>query len=117
MGDDSLSDNSSDMGLSKGSVTRKLSKIEKKISRGDLSKRERRLLQNRKSALKCRLKKQDQLERLKSLVDRLSGENRSLKEKVSALSSFECLVLLNLNDYVDHFLIFNISISIPLTSH
>lgn len=57
MGDDSLSDNSSDMGLSKGSVTRKLSKIEKKISRGDLSKRERRLLQNRKSALKCRLKK------------------------------------------------------------
>ena len=59
MGEDSLSDNSSDMGLSKGSVTRKLSKIEKKISRGDLSKRERRLLQNRKSALKCRLKKQD----------------------------------------------------------
>ena len=44
MGEDSLSDNSSDMGLSKGSVTRKLSKIEKKISRGDLSKRERRLL-------------------------------------------------------------------------
>lgn len=111
MGDDSLSDNSSDMGLSKGSVTRKLSKIEKKISRGDLSKRERRLLQNRKSALKCRLKKQDQLERLKSLVDRLSGENRSLKEKVSSSSSFDYLVLLILNDYVDHFLIFNICIS------
>lgn len=111
MGDDSLSDNSSDMGLSKGSVTRKLSKIEKKISRGDLSKRERRLLQNRKSALKCRLKKQDQLERLKSLVDRLSGENRSLKEKVSSSSSFDYLVLLILNDYVDHVLIFNICIS------
>ena len=79
-----MSDNSSDLGLSKGSVTRKLSKIEKKISRGDLSKRERRLLQNRKSALKCRIKKQDQLERLKGIVDRLSGENRSLKEKVSS---------------------------------
>lgn len=87
MGDDSMSDNSSDLGLSKGSVTRKLSKIEKKISRGDLSKRERRLLQNRKSALKCRIKKQDQLERLKGVVDRLSGENRSLKEKISALNA------------------------------
>lgn len=117
MGEDSLSENSSDMGLSKGSVTRKLSKIEKKICRGDLSKRERRLLQNRKSALKCRLKKQDQLERLKSLVDRLSGENRSLKEKVSALSCFEYLFLLNLNDYVDHFLIFNISLSTCLNSN
>lgn len=117
MGEDSLSDNSSDMGLSKGSVTRKLSKIEKKISRGDLSKRERRLLQNRKSALKCRLKKQDQLERLKSLVDRLSGENRSLKEKVSAISCFEYLFLLNLNDYVDHFLVFNNSLSTCLNSN
>ena len=32
-------------------------KLEKKIRNKDLSKRERRLLQNRKSALKCRLKK------------------------------------------------------------
>lgn len=44
---------------SDGSTTRKLIKIEKKIQRTNLSKRERRLLQNRKSALKCRLKKQD----------------------------------------------------------
>jgi hypothetical protein len=32
-------------------------KIEKEIQRTDLSKRQKRLLQNRKSALKCRLKK------------------------------------------------------------
>jgi hypothetical protein len=64
---DSVSDhdNSSSMCLSGGSTTRKLSKIEKKIQRNDLTKRERRLLQNRKSALKCRLKKQDHLERTK----------------------------------------------------
>lgn len=54
---DSLSGVSSSSSLSKGSTTRKLSKIERKIQRNDLSKRERRLLQNRKSALKCRLKK------------------------------------------------------------
>ena len=54
---DSLSGVSSSSCLSKGSTTRKLSKIERKIQRNDLSKRERRLLQNRKSALKCRLKK------------------------------------------------------------
>lgn len=56
---DSFSNNSSSMCLSKGSTTLKLSKIERKIQRTDLTKRERRLLQNRKSALKCRLKKQD----------------------------------------------------------
>ena len=54
---DSLSGVSGSSSLSKGSTTRKLSKIERKIQRNDLSKRERRLLQNRKSALKCRLKK------------------------------------------------------------
>ena len=69
--------------LSEGSTTRKLLNIEKKIQRHDLSKRERRLLQNRKSALKCRLKKQNQLEKLKGQVDKLIGETRTLKEKVS----------------------------------
>lgn len=42
---------------SRGSFTKKLQQIEKQINKGDLSKREKRLLQNRKSALKCRLKK------------------------------------------------------------
>ena len=41
---DSLSGVSSNSCLSKGSTTRKLSKIERKIQRNDLSKRERRLL-------------------------------------------------------------------------
>jgi hypothetical protein len=47
-----------------------------------LSKRERRLLQNRKSALKCRLKKQQELDKMKKHVDKLASENRELKEKV-----------------------------------
>jgi hypothetical protein len=51
----------------------------------ELNKRERRLLQNRKSALKCRLKKQEELERMKEMVDKLSQENRELKEKVGVL--------------------------------
>jgi hypothetical protein len=56
--DDSLSDMSDhSSNLSRDSTTFKLKKLEKKIRNKDLSKRERRLLQNRKSALKCRLKK------------------------------------------------------------
>lgn len=63
-----------------------LFKIERKIQQGtDLSKRERRLLQNRKSALKCRLKKQNELDKMKRMVDRLTSENRELKEKVRRL--------------------------------
>lgn len=57
--DDSLSGDLEDSDGSEGSTTRKLQKIEKKIKSGNLTKKERRLLQNRKSALKCRLKKQD----------------------------------------------------------
>ncbi len=49
----------------------------------DLTKRERRLLQNRKSALKCRLKKQNELDKMKNEVDKISYENRELKEKVN----------------------------------
>ena len=41
---DSFSDNSSSMCLSKGSTNLKLSRIERKIQRTDLTKRERRLL-------------------------------------------------------------------------
>jgi hypothetical protein len=48
---DNLSDDDS-------STNNQLFRIEKKIQQPDLTKRERRLLQNRKSALKCRLKKQ-----------------------------------------------------------
>jgi len=56
--DDSLSDMSgSSSNLSGDSTTIKLKKLENKIRNKDLSKKERKLLQNRKSALKCRLKK------------------------------------------------------------
>ena len=54
---DSASNSSGGSDLSHGSTTKKLVKIEKEIQRTDLSKRQKRLLQNRKSALKCRLKK------------------------------------------------------------
>lgn len=65
------------------STNNQLFLIEKKIQQPDLTKRERRLLQNRKSALKCRLKKQQELDKMKKQVDKLSSENRELKEKVS----------------------------------
>ena len=44
--------------------------------------RERRLLQNRKSALKCCLKKQQELDKMMKMVERLASENMELKEKV-----------------------------------
>ena len=56
---DSFSNDSAMSSQSQGSTARKINQIEKKIRASNLSKRERRLLQNRKSALKCRLKKQD----------------------------------------------------------
>ena len=65
------------------STNNQLFRIEKKIMQPDLTKRERRLLQNRKSALKCRLKKQNELDKMKGEVDKISYENRELKEKVS----------------------------------
>jgi len=52
-----MSNMSNESQHSRGSVTKKLDEIEVEIARTDLSKREKRLLQNRKSALKCRLKK------------------------------------------------------------
>jgi hypothetical protein len=52
-------DDFSSAGSNKDSTQRKLITIEKKIRKDGLGKREKRLLQNRKSALKCRLKKQD----------------------------------------------------------
>ena len=65
------------------STNNQFMKIEQKIKKADLSKRDRRLLQNRKSALKCRLKKQSELDTMKIKVDKLAHENRELKEKVS----------------------------------
>lgn len=57
---DSQSVSSQGSDSSRGSTTKKLIKIQKEIENGkDLSKRQKRLLQNRKSALKCRLKKQN----------------------------------------------------------
>eukprot|EP00347_Sterkiella_histriomuscorum_P017170 403350401 len=79
-GFDDLSDDDS-------STNNQLFRIEKKIQQPDLSKRERRLLQNRKSALKCRLKKQQELDKMKKQVDKLSQENRELKEKISGMNA------------------------------
>ena len=70
--DDSQSDDSAD---SQDSTARKLRIIERKIRTSNLTKRERRLLQNRKSALKCRIKKQDQQERLRNQIRRLNHLN------------------------------------------
>ena len=78
-----LSDASPDGYDSEESTARKLSSIEKRIATANLSKKERRLLQNRKSALKCRLKKQDQLSGFKGKLGKLSDENSQLKEQVS----------------------------------
>ena len=82
--DDDSFDSSADIERELSVTNTQLFKIERKIQQGtDLSKRERRLLQNRKSALKCRLKKQQELDKMKRQVDKLQGENRELKEKVS----------------------------------
>lgn len=67
------------------SVTQKLQLIEQEIQRTDITKREKRLLQNRKSALKCRLKKQSYSDKLKNQLDFLVRENNELKVKVSTL--------------------------------
>mmetsp|Transcript_5466 Transcript_5466/g.8507 ORF Transcript_5466/g.8507 Transcript_5466/m.8507 type:complete len:136 (+) Transcript_5466:348-755(+) len=84
---DAQSDNSDSSVSAKGSTKQKLSQIERKIQSSSLSKRERRLLQNRKSALKCRLKKQGQLDKFRGRVDKLHSHNRSLQEKVAALNA------------------------------
>ena len=65
----------------------KLQRIEKMIQDKSLSKHDRRLLQNKKSALKCRLKKENQLSSMNTEVERLSQENNKLKEKVSIFVS------------------------------
>lgn len=57
-----------------------LKKIELKIKKGGMSKRERRLLQNRKSALKCRIKKDQETYRVRSQLANLTKENIQLKE-------------------------------------
>lgn len=78
-----MNDSSVDIEKELSATNTQLFKIEKKIQQGtDLSKRERRLLQNRKSALKCRLKKQQELDKMKKHVEKFSSENRELKEKV-----------------------------------
>ena len=75
----------------------KLQRIEKMIADKSLSKHDRRLLQNKKSALKCRLKKENQLTSMNGEVERLSQENNKLKEKVSiAVMSRHLTFLLSL---------------------
>lgn len=62
------------------SALRKLNKIDKKIKRGGLSKKDRRLLQNRKSALKCRIKKEQEETKVRRDLDKLSEENEELRK-------------------------------------
>ena len=72
---------------SRTSFTKKLNQIETQINRTDLSKREKRLLQNRKSALKCRLKKQGFLEKIREQLHNSHQDNVQLKEEVSSLKA------------------------------
>ena len=62
------------------SAMRKLNKIDKKIKKGGLTKKERRLLQNRKSALKCRIKKEQEETKVRRDLDKLSEENEDLRK-------------------------------------
>lgn len=78
-------DFANDMEGSRAATTRQLNRIEKKIQCKNLSKKDRRLLQNRKSALKCRLKKQDQFTSLHQKVDSLAEDNAKLREHVSKI--------------------------------
>lgn len=50
----------------------------------NMSKRDKRLLQNRRSALKCRMKKKVQFQSLSHNVTQLEKDNRDLIEKVSS---------------------------------
>jgi len=65
-----LSDNEGyDSERSDQSYEAKLQYIESQIERTDLSKKDKRLLQNRKSALKCRIKKQSFVTTIKAQLN------------------------------------------------
>lgn len=49
-------------------------------------KRERRLVQNRKSAKKCRLKKKEEFNVMKKEVQALTNENKTLKDKINEMT-------------------------------
>ena len=71
--------------MSYDSANSKLFRIEKNgTNSSDTGKRHRRLLQNRKSALKCRLKKMGELDCMKGEVEDLADQNKELAEKVKA---------------------------------
>lgn len=57
------------------SAHRQLRKIDKKIRSKGVTKKERRLLQNRKSALKCRLKKDQEMMKVRKQLEGLTQEN------------------------------------------
>jgi 5-bromo-4-chloroindolyl phosphate hydrolysis protein len=60
-------------------ATRKLKSISKIIKKGGLTRKELRLLQNRKSALKCRIKKEQETYRVKKQLHALQAENEDLQ--------------------------------------
>ena len=72
---------------------KKLASIEEQIGDKSLSRYQRRLLQNRKSALTCRLRKHDQLDDTRRKLDKMSRANWELKSQVSVLNALlECRV-------------------------
>jgi hypothetical protein len=53
------------------------------INSKTIDKKEKRLLQNRKSALKCRIKKEQACKGFKGQSEELKDENLALREEVS----------------------------------
>ena len=78
--DDCQSMSSMDSDGSKSKTLTKLQKIEQQIKSNKVSKKERRLLQNRKSALKCRLKKQNAFQNKDLMLDKMKMQNKKLSE-------------------------------------
>lgn len=68
-------------------IQQKMTMLEKRIADPGLSKKDRRLLQNQKSALKLKLKNKDVLTGCQGKLDRMMQENTSLKEHAATLKA------------------------------
>lgn len=85
--DDCQSMSSNDSDGSKTKTLTKLQKIEQQIKSNKVSKKERRLLQNRKSALKCRLKKQNAFQNKDVMLEKMKQQNKKLSEQCASLQA------------------------------
>ena len=66
---------------------RKLNELQRQINLETTDKSKKRLLQNRKSALKCKLREKRQMQRLRQKVRDLRMEKDKLKEQMSAVQA------------------------------